>query len=396
MWWSEGILILLVAILLVHGEEGEDEKEEPTPPPPPPPPPLKPLPDLAKDYGYDAEKFEINSNGYTLHLYHIKGKTPGGPVVLMQHGVMASSDCWSIRNNSLAYVLADEGKDVWLSNVRGTVYGRKHEKFNPDTDEEFWKFNIHAYAFEDLPAHIDFVMEKTKATQIYYIGHSMGTTMFLQLMSSKPEYNAKIKKAVLLAPVYYCHKFQFMLSKGTSMYQMAVDTMKGFDEKKIWEAFPRSDVPKTEHQMNCSNIPDMAVSYCKMGMDMTKQYVGEFLPAGTSIYILKHFMQIYTEGVVKPYDFGVEENMKVYKNETPPNYDIKNIKTEVHTIFCESDQVVDPADAEALMKDLPNPGTSTYIKNEQFSHIDFLLPTSPEVEEDFAKLQDKIKEILKN
>lgn len=53
----------------------------------------------------------------------------------------------------------------------------------------------------DLPAVIDYMTDTTRTSQIYYIGFSMGCTMFFALMASQPQYNAKVKLMVGLAPV---------------------------------------------------------------------------------------------------------------------------------------------------------------------------------------------------
>ena len=50
---------------------------------------------------------------------------------------------------------------------------------------------------------IDYILEKTGHTQLHYAGHSQGTTVFFVLMSTKPEYNEKIKSAHMLAPVAF-------------------------------------------------------------------------------------------------------------------------------------------------------------------------------------------------
>ena len=55
----------------------------------------------------------------------------------------------------------------------------------------------------DLPAMIDLVREKSGHDQIFYGGHSMGTTTFMVMANKKPEYQQHIKLASFLAPVAY-------------------------------------------------------------------------------------------------------------------------------------------------------------------------------------------------
>jgi predicted alpha/beta hydrolase len=55
----------------------------------------------------------------------------------------------------------------------------------------------------DLPAVIDYILARTGQQNLYYIGHSMGNTMFFVLTSLKPEYNMKIHLMVALAPVVF-------------------------------------------------------------------------------------------------------------------------------------------------------------------------------------------------
>lgn len=54
--------------------------------------------------------------------------------------------------------------------------------------------------YYDLPSIIDYVLNETCSSNIHYIAHSQGTTSFLVLMSSRPEYNQKIMQAHLMAP----------------------------------------------------------------------------------------------------------------------------------------------------------------------------------------------------
>ena len=102
----------------------------------------------------------------------------------------------------MGYILVDHGFDVWLGNTRGNTYSRNHTTLDP-TDESFWNFDWDDAAQNDLPAVIDYILEETKKETINYVGHSMGSTEMLVLLSEQPNRNAKLNKVVLLAPVAF-------------------------------------------------------------------------------------------------------------------------------------------------------------------------------------------------
>lgn len=102
-----------------------------------------------------------------------------------------------------AYLLADQGYDVWMCNARGNIYSRNHTTLNPDTDSKFWDFSWHEIGIYDIPATVDHILQRTNKNVLYYVGHSQGTTVFYVLTSIKPEYNSKFKAFVHLAPVAF-------------------------------------------------------------------------------------------------------------------------------------------------------------------------------------------------
>lgn len=139
----------------------------------------------------------------------------------MQHGISGSSDNWISMgpDNALAFQLVDAGYDVWIGNARGNTYSRNHTWLSTQ-HPYFWRFSWHEIGYFDIAAMIDYALKANGQGQeaIHYVGHSQGTTVFLALMSTRPEYNAKIKTSQLLAPVAYMNNMGSLLAKATGPY----------------------------------------------------------------------------------------------------------------------------------------------------------------------------------
>ena len=61
----------------------------------------------------------------------------------------------------------------------------------------------------DIPAAVDFILGETKEEKLYYIGHSMGTTMFWVALNEHPSLKDKISLMVAMGPVA---KVKYMIS----------------------------------------------------------------------------------------------------------------------------------------------------------------------------------------
>lgn len=104
--------------------------------------------------------------------------------------------------NSIGFVLATKGFDVWLANYRGNIYSMNHTTLNVE-DSKFWEFSIDEMTREDLPALIEYVKEQTQKPSIGYIGHSQGNIMMFGLLAIQPKYSDSIRPFIALSPVFY-------------------------------------------------------------------------------------------------------------------------------------------------------------------------------------------------
>ena len=99
-------------------------------------------------------------------------------------------------------LIAEQGFDLWINNSRGNKMSRLHTQLDPDCHEEFWDFSFQEMADFDQPALFDYVIKKTGAESVTYIGHSQGTTQMLAALCDNYEFfKSKLNLVILLAPV---------------------------------------------------------------------------------------------------------------------------------------------------------------------------------------------------
>ena len=120
--------------------------------------------------------------------------------------------------------MADNCFDVWLGNNRGNSLSRRHQNLKP-TNATFWKFTWHEMGKYDLPALIDFILEKTQQKSLHYIGHSQGTTQFFVFGALHPEYHKKIATMHALSPVAYMKNLASPFIKAMTIFYKATEVI---------------------------------------------------------------------------------------------------------------------------------------------------------------------------
>ncbi|XP_012536944.1 lipase 3 [Monomorium pharaonis] len=342
---------------------------------------------LVEKHGYSAEEHYVTTeDGYDLVIHRISGSPLSNSqqrrkVVFLQHGILCTSDCWVLigPGKDLAFLLADQGYDVWVGNVRGNSYCRSHRKMST-RDKNFWQFSQHEMGTRDLPVMIDYVLNYTKQETLHYIGHSMGTTLLLILLSVKPEYNAKIKLGVLLSPVAFLKDLSPVLE---SVYYSAPKIKEFFDMNEIYEVGALTSRSITMGRTLCKDTAItqpicVTILFLIVGADAPQLNttilpdILTYYPGGASVQNLHHLYQSITTQKFQAYDYGYAGNYKHYRQMTPLKYDLKKVTAPLALYYGANDQLVLKTNILETYKHLPNVILLEEVPYKLFTHIDFM------------------------
>lgn len=182
---------------------------------------------------------------------------------------------------TLGFVLSACGYDVWLGecseswkycifiimyinltgNNRGNRYSKRHILLDPDIgdcyqlvydsnicmflklfsyhniDTKYWSFTVDHLSAYDVTAVISYILKVTNEgnfkinwiiyynilfrfqDSIGYIGHSLGTTMMFQLLSTQTQYSNIIKPFIALAPVAYVGSVEALIMRIGALFE---------------------------------------------------------------------------------------------------------------------------------------------------------------------------------
>ncbi|KRY30553.1 Gastric triacylglycerol lipase [Trichinella spiralis] len=338
--------------------------------------------------GYRCEEHSvITEDGYILRLQRIPndGHRSGKKLpVVLQHGLLQSASDWVLnsRNHSLGFILADAGFDVWLSNVRGNVYSRRHVSLHPKS-QEFWAFTIDQMANYDLPAIINFVLNETSAPSLHYAGHSQGTTIGFILFSERPTWSAA----------------KHMTSLGENVSCFCTGCLPG-QHKKRPEACRSVQLPMVEMvggyefmpstrfmkwlggklctgrtAFLCQNALFLFVGCDFLNFNMTRLPVYmAHTPSGTSVSNIMHFSQMIQKGEFKKFDYGSDENTKIYNQPESPKYKVGNMLVPVVLYWGGNDVFTVESDIMRLSAELKSTLSIHYYHDSD--HVDFVWGTN--------------------
>lgn len=336
--------------------------------------------------GYPCESHTVLSDGYILNLHRIPHSKTSSEVssrtILLQHGISASSSDWIMNGpgKALAYVLADAGYDVWMSNVRGNKYSKEHARWRTNS-KAYWNFSWHDVAKHDMPAILDYIMKlKGADAKITYIGHSMGTTILFAMLTLRPEYNRLLTAGYALAPVVFMTDFRSPIKSLAPMASNVahMEMLYGSHEflpkdSMLGKMLGSCSMDYVDNNM-CKDV------LFKLCGENEAQYNASLLPqflagvgSGTAWKTVVHFAQLMlTKDRFQQFDYGEGNNLRMYGTASPPEYDLGKVTLPIKLFWSQNDLLSGEEDVEKLRRRLP-PTTEAYmVPDPKFNHLDYL------------------------
>jgi pimeloyl-ACP methyl ester carboxylesterase len=342
---------------------------------------------LIRSKGFPCEEHKVTTqDGYILGVFRIphgRNSSKQGRPVLLQHGLLDASVTWVMNfpDQSLAFMLADVGYDVWLGNVRGNYYSRAHTKYNPDHDIEFWDFSWDDMAREDLPSMIYYILNATQQTQIGYVGHSQGTMIaFAEFGNLNNTVQNNVSFYGALAPVVHLGHIESPLKY---LFNLAADPERVFHDLFGYKDFlPQSNIIKWLAKHACGNIifdplvcENILFLICgpdKKNMNNTRMEVYiSHEPDGTSVKNMIHFAQLFHSKQFQAYDYGSPDKNRIHYNQTTaPIYSIRSMKIPTAIFWSNDDWLADPEDVSYIFDNIQSLVYKKYILG--YNHLDFV------------------------
>ncbi|XP_068679321.1 lysosomal acid lipase/cholesteryl ester hydrolase-like isoform X2 [Montipora foliosa] len=323
------------------------------------------VPQMIRYQGYPVEEHTVQTeDGYRLQIHRIPAGRNDDPnsytaqksVIFLQHGLMCDSSNWVINmaNESFGFILADAGFDVWMGNVRGNSYGLQNIYYSTDSDA-FWDFSFDKMSKYDLPAMLNFVLQTTSQTSLYYVGHSQGTTIGFAEFSTNKELAGKVKKFFALAPVARIGHVE------TPMNLLGLTSA----SIKITHDFlgKRGVLPRGYNAM----MNEFALHVCT-------NVIGEAFCTGTIFMVCGsdidglNTTRLPVYYAHTPSDTSVKDVIHWLQRD-PPTYNLQEVDLPVALYSGSNDWLADPIDVAYLASQLPN---MSHEEIPGWNHVDFI------------------------
>lgn len=328
---------------------------------------------------YNCDEFVVRTDdGFLLGVQRMSAGANAGekktPVFLM-HGILSGGDTWLLNppTQSLGFILADAGYDVWIGNFRTTGFCKGHAFYTP-RDRGYWDWSVDELAEKDLVAMVEFAYRTTN-TRLHYIGFSQGTQAALAALSQGMLVD-RLDKIAMMAPIAYVKHTTTPIGiiAGNLQLDQVFSRLRFFSlNTKTRSGREYVDILCGAANIRCFNgwATAFTGTNCCIN-DSRRAFYDTYETQDTSTKNLQHLGQAFRQGTFAKFDYGAVENMRRYNSMQPPAYDLSKVPTnKMLLIYGKNDALSDVTDVVELMKELPSGFKALFIPD--YAHVDFIV-----------------------
>lgn len=330
------------------------------------------------DYGYEIEEHTIETEDkYTLQIFHLINRKNINNIsaipVIFIHGLFDSSDGWICngKKDSLPFIMLNQNKifDVWMMNVRGNKHSKLVEKISHIHNESFWNFSFHEIGIYDISQVMKYIKNNIhNDNQCILIAHSIGATAILSGLCEIGEcYQQYTKCIVFINPICILNQIDSLyILEQLHKISFSFDS----SHKEVFPYIPYEDSNQEETNL----FRNALFNDISSNIDRVNVYLSHY-PNGSSYQMCNHLKQIFTSKSFIKYNYGTLLNRRIYKTETPPQYNINNIsKVKILMYVGLEDKLINISDSRWLKDKLKERGVLfDYQEFMYMAHSSFLV-----------------------
>lgn len=382
--------------------------------------------------GFKYEVFDaIADDGYITELTHLinplADKTKlRQPPVLMEHGgtidptayMIASSiqhfpEKWPRSmaqdgpiqswNRSLAFVLANNGFDVWLAETRGAnERNRRHIKteavrsilegknMNKNMTKgeninqilrswDYWAFSQDDIIAHELKSHVDTVLQVTGAKKVHLMTFSLSTPCSLGFFSLRPDYAEKVQGYISMAPIISGQggsKFTGIMFKTVcNLFPNHLGNVV-FTEAILSEPMRRLVVAIFKPKWLRYSLGKALINYfmgpsAKWQTLLDDNVMGHLFRT-VSFREVKQMCQHMKSNKFRKFDYGPVKNLLIYNQTSPPTYDLSNLNIRDWLVVSAANDEMSTPEVYSNLYASVNPKPVAHVVAPGFNHLDLI------------------------
>ncbi|GMS93949.1 hypothetical protein PENTCL1PPCAC_16124, partial [Pristionchus entomophagus] len=196
----------------------------------------------------------------------------------------------------------------------------------------------------DYPAMIDYVLNVTRQSALFLVGHSQGAHTFFTATSRHPEIQKKVKLFFAFAPsLSSTHLGSIAIKTCVSNPRLIEAALSRIPDRAYSMPVLSPICGRTSFQGPCKWIFNELSGPVDQVDPLRLPVITAHFPGGTSNKNWKHWLQQVHNGT-KYFDYGEEGNMAAYGTRHPREYDFSEFSVPTAIYFSPADKLVSSDD----------------------------------------------------